>query len=113
MLLRGEVRPFIHHIIGDAQHTNLWFDSWLPFGPILPTFEERVIYDSALARQARVASIISNEHWAWPIANSLDLLILKQAIPGSMVPKPSVSDEVIWSPSGIGKFSTRTAWLAL
>ena len=33
--LRGEIRPFIHHIIGDGQHTWLWFDSWLPFGPIL------------------------------------------------------------------------------
>ena len=95
MQLRGEVRAFIHHVIGDDQSTWLWFDSWLPFGPILPSFDERVIYDSALSRQARVASIISNGQWAWPIANSPDLLVLKQAIPNSWVPHPSQQDEVI------------------
>ena len=106
--LRGEIRPFIHHIIGDGRHTWLWFDSWLPFGPILPRFNERVIYDSALARQTRVATIISDGQWVWPIANSPNLLILKQAIPNSMVPHM-----VIWSPSGSGKFTTKTAWHAL
>ena len=111
--LRGEIHPFIHHIIGDGRHTWLWFDSWLPFGPILPRFNERVIYDSALARQTRVATIISDGQWVWPIANSPNLLILKQAIPNSMVPQPSISDMVIWSPSGSGKFTTKTAWHAL
>ena len=113
MQLRGEVRAFIHHTIGDGRRTWLWFDSWLPSGPILPNFNERVIYDSALPRWAKVASIISNGQWAWPVANSPDLLTLKQAIPDSMVPNMSRCDEVIWSPSGTGKFSTKSAWLAL
>ena len=56
--LRAEVRQFIRHIIGDGRNTLLWFDSWLPFGPIIPTFEDRVIYDSALPKQTKVASII-------------------------------------------------------
>ena len=111
--LRAEVRPFIRHIIGDGRHTSLWFDTWLPFGPILPQFEERVIYDSALLRQAKVASIITNGRWMWPIANSPDLLILKQAIPFTMVPDVSKGDEVIWSYSKSGRYSTNLAWLAL
>ena len=49
----------------------------------------------------------------WPVANSPDLLILKQAIPASMVPKPSTDDEVLWVPSRLGKFSTNSAWQAL
>ena len=113
MQLRGEVRPFIHHVIGDGRHTSLWFDSWLPFGPILPNFEERVIYDSGLSHQAKVASIISNGQWRWPVANSPNLITLKQAIAASMVPQSSASDEVIWVPSGTGKFSTKSAWLAM
>ena len=111
--LRGEVRAFIHHVISDGRHTWLWFDAWLPFGPILPNFEERVIYDSALSRQAKVASIIINGQWVWPIANSPDLLTLKQAIPDSLVPHPSERDEFTWLPSGTGKFSTKSTWLAL
>ena len=111
--LRSEVCPFIHHIIGDGQHTSLWFDTWFPFGPILPQFEDRVIYDSALSRQANVSSIITNGQWVWPIANSPDLLILKQAIPPTMVPQISQRDEVIWSSSSSGRYSTKIAWTAL
>ena len=111
--LRPEIRPHIRHIIGDGRNTRLWFDSWLPFGPILPTFEDRVIYDSALPRHSMVASIIVDGQWRWPIANSPDLLTLKQAIPSTMVPQPSLSDEVVWSPAGSGKFSTKSAWQAL
>ena len=48
-----------------------------------------------------------------PIANLPDLLILKQAIPDSSVPKPSKRDAVTWSPLGIGKVSTKITWLAL
>ena len=48
--LREEVRPLIHYSIGNGLHTSLWFDPWLPFGPIVPTFGERIIYDSGLPR---------------------------------------------------------------
>ena len=111
--LRGEVRQFIHYVIGDGRHTWLWYDSWLPLGPILPNFEDRVIYVSALTKQARVDSIISNGEWRWPTANSPDLLILKQSIPASMLPRPNRSDEIIWSPAGTRNFSMKSAWLAL
>ena len=111
--MRDRIRPFIYHNIGDGTDTMLWFDNWLPMGPILSNFEERVIYDSGLSRHARVSSIIQNGTWRWLVANSPYLLILKQAIPSSMVPQPSISDEVVWSPAGSGKFSTMSAWLAL
>ena len=57
--LRGEVRPLIRHSIGVGLNTWLWFDSWLPFGPIIPHFEERVIYDSSLSRHSN--------HYKWPM----------------------------------------------
>ena len=36
--LRAEVRPFIRHVVGNGWDTSLWFDNWIPFGPILPRF---------------------------------------------------------------------------
>ena len=81
MQLREEIRPLIRYSVGNGVFTFLWFDSWLPFGPIVPTFGERVIYDSGLQRTARVRDIIHNGQWRWPVSNSPDLLTLKQAIP--------------------------------
>ena len=84
--MRDKIRPFLKVQIGDGADTWLWLDSWLPMGPILQNFDDRIIYDSGLPRHARVSSIIRNGQWAWPVANSLDLLILKQFIPPSLCP---------------------------
>ena len=72
-----------------------------------------MIYDSALPRNAKVSSIISNGQWTWPVANSPDLLILKQAIPITMAPMISSRDEVVWTSSRLGSFSIKEAWHSL
>ena len=46
--LRGIVKPFLKHRIGNGERTFLWFDNWHPKGPLLDYFGERIIYDSAL-----------------------------------------------------------------
>ena len=48
---------------------------------------ERVIYDSGLQRHAKVATIIRNGEWRWPLANSNELLTLKESIPQEMIPQ--------------------------
>ena len=111
--LRDKIRPFLQVKIGDGADTWLWLDNWLPMGPILQNFEARIIYDSGLPRHARVSSIIRNGQWAWPVANSPDLLILKQAIPPSLQPRCDQKDRLIWTPSASGSFSAKSAWKML
>ena len=111
--LRDLIRPLIKFTIGDGAHTWLWFDNWLPSGPILPSLGERVIYDSALPRDARVAEIIRDGQWLWPVANSNELLTLKEAIPQNMVPNPLRKDNIRWIPSHAGVFSAKSSWTAI
>ena len=74
MQLRDDVRSLIHHDVGDGDDTRLWFDSWLPLGPIIQCFGEWIIYDSGLPKHTRESSIIHDGQWLWPLANSPDLL---------------------------------------
>ena len=101
------------HQIGNGFNTMLWFDNWLPMGPIISNFGERIIYDSWLPRYAKISSIIRNDNWALPVANSPDLLTLKEAILASDNPSSTQNDKLQWSPSPSGSFSTTSAWKAL
>ena len=101
------------HRIGNGVNTMLWFDNWLPMGPIISNFGERIINDSGQPGYATVSSIIQNDDWALPVANFLDLITLKEAIRASPNPRSSQTDKLQWSPSPSGCFSTSFAWKAL
>ena len=75
------VRSLIHFSIGNGLGTYLWFDYWLPLGPIQSVLGDGVIFASELGRYVRVASIINNRAWMWPHANSPVILLLAHSIP--------------------------------
>ena len=77
--LRDRVRPFIRHQVWNGIGTFLWHDYWNPLGPILPLFGERILYDSAIHRNARVADVMDGNRWNWPVSVSADLLTLKNS----------------------------------
>ena len=106
--LRDLIRPLIYHKIGNGMNTFLWFDTWLPSGPIVSCYGNIIIYDSGLLREARVSTIIQNGNWAWPVANSPDLLILKQSIPAALSPRCDHDDSICWRATSSG-FSTSSA----
>ena len=56
--LRERIRPLIKHKVGDGAATFLWHDSWNSVGPLLPYYGERILYDSAIHCNARVAEVI-------------------------------------------------------
>ena len=84
MSIRSVVHSLIHFSIGNGLNTYLWFDYWLPMGPIHSVFGDGAILASGLGRNARVASIISNGDWQWPL------------VPEQIVPHPELDDMIIW-----------------
>ena len=79
-------------------------------GPILEAMSDRVIYDSAIPRNAKVKEIIRNSDWHWPIANSPDLITLKEATQHIAPPDIHRRDLISWTPSTFGLYSTKSAW---
>ena len=97
--LRPVYRPLIKTLIGDGRHTSLWFDNWLPFGPIHQRMGDRVIYDAGLPRQAMVASIILEHSWRWPLANSTELLELKNTTSQLPYTPSGAQERIYWLPT--------------
>ena len=54
-----------------------------------------------------------NGVWTWPIANSPDLLILKESIPSTLMPRCEHRDSLQWRPTLSGFFSTSATWQVL
>ena len=103
-------RPLIKYIVGDGRHIHLWFDNWLPLGPIHSLMGDRIIYDSGLSRNAAVAEITTGNVWQWPVSNSPDLLVLKEETSRLHFFPSESQDSIYWLPLPTGVFSTRTAW---
>ena len=108
--LRPLYRPLIKYIVGHGRNISLWFDNWLPSGPIQASLGDRVIYDSGLSRTATVAEITLGNLWRWPVANSPELLILKEETSNLSFFPSDKQDSIAWVPSTLGIFSTRSAW---
>ena len=107
--LRHLARNMIQNKIGNGCNTSLWYDNWHPKGPLLEKYGSRVIYDAALPKDAKVAMVIQDEDWSWPITNTLELMEIRREL--TQLPKPSrSSDVVIWSPSPNGKFNLAHTW---
>ena len=99
--------------IGNGEKASLWFDYWHPIGPIAEVLGERIIYDSGLGRQVRVASIIDGSSWCWPHARSAALIDLARSMPTDFIPNSLREDDLEWVDDRKGVFSIKSAWEAL
>ena len=84
--LRPNIRPLLKHSIGDGENTCLWYDNWHPLGPLIDYFGSRIIYDSALPRNAKVKSIVEGRVWKWPPIVTIQLLELQRHTPIGFLP---------------------------
>ena len=96
------------HLINGRQ-TTLWHDFWNPLGSILPLFGERIIYDSAIHRNARVADVMDGSRWNWPVTVSADLLVLKNSCTDYLL-DINREDVISWTQSNTGVFTVSSAW---
>ena len=99
----------LSHRVGNGELTSLWFDKWYPLGSLVDTFGERVIYDSALLKDSKVARVISNNSWVWPVARSGAFMAIRDKL--TQLPPPNNScDRAVWDSSPNGVFSTKHTW---
>ena len=107
--LRDRIRPFIRHKVCNGVGTFLWHNFWNQLGPLLPRFGDRIIYDYAIHRNAHVAEVIGGGRWNWPIANSADLIAIKNSF-GDYPIDDSREDTISWSLTSSGVFTVTAAW---
>ena len=107
--LRDRIRPCIKHKVGNGTETFLWHDFWNPVGPLLPYYGERIIYDSAIHSNAHVAEVIGDGRWNWPIANSADLIAIKNSCVDYHL-DVSTEDIFSWTLDPFGEFTVSSAW---
>ena len=67
------------------------------------------IYDSAVQNNARVAEVIDDGRWNWPIANSADLLDIKNRCVNYHI-DTTREDIISWLPTPSGTFTVKSAW---
>ena len=106
--LRDRVRPFIRHQVCNGVKTFLWHDFWNHLGPIFPLFGERILYDSAIPKNARVSEVIDGTRWNWPFPVSADLIALKNSCAGYLL-DINREDIISWTQSTSGVFTVSSA----
>ena len=107
--LRQVANPLLIHRIGNGEHTSLWYDNWLPTGPLLDKFPERIVYDAALTINAKVCTIIRGLEWDWPTSHTIYLDEVRTIL--STFCKPTgIRDTVRWKVTPIGTFNSSIIW---
>lgn len=104
--LREDMRDRIQHRIGNGENTFLWMDNWHPVGSLLDKYDNRIIDDSSLRRNAKMEDIINGKDWKWSMENSVDLIEVKELVKDHFTRK---SDILVWTPSPNQTFSISSA----
>lgn len=104
--LREDMRDRIQHRIGNGENTFLWMDNWHPVGSLLDKYDNRIIDDSSLRRNAKMEDIINGKDWKWSMENLVDLIEVKELVKDHFTRK---SDILVWTPSPNQTFSISSA----
>ena len=107
--LKDKIRPFIKHRICNGMGTFLWHDFLNPVGPLLPYYGDCIVYDSTIHINAHVAELIEDGRWNWPIANSADLIDIKNRCVNYHI-DASREDIISWPLVPSGVFTVDSAW---
>lgn len=65
--LREKVRPHIWSVIGNGKNTEMWHDKWNIGGPLSNVVTRRAVYSAGLQNNEKVANMIVNGQWQWPV----------------------------------------------
>ncbi|XP_071719088.1 uncharacterized protein [Rutidosis leptorrhynchoides] len=109
--MRGMIRPFIIHKVGNGANTSAWYDSWTDYDNLSDFISHREIVRAGFSNVSRVAELIFNNAWNWPVCWSARLPMHLNINP----PDPNTEDVVCWknAEGDLVEFSTRVAWDSL
>ena len=79
-------------------------------GPLQQVYGNSIISESGLPRNVKVASIVVENQWAWPVGNSTDLLEVRNSLQTGPFPNASRNDVIKWTLSHSGDFTINSAW---
>jgi len=100
--LRGPFRQSFGWEVGNGHSISLWFDNWLPSGPLHLQVPEHFVSDSDVPTKATVAFLYS--HTGGSCKRCLEDL-------GFSFPSLSASnDRFVWHQHASGSFSVASAW---
>lgn len=104
--LRDIAKSFIRYKVGDGRRVFLWWDHWHPAAYLLDTFGFRVVYDSGLSLNIKLASLIKNGDCFWSHAHSDALVEIQGCLYEVML---SGDDMPVWN-SRSGKYFCTETW---
>ncbi|XP_076957147.1 uncharacterized protein LOC143632543 [Bidens hawaiensis] len=64
---RETIRHHCWSTIGDGTQTSVWFDMWHPLSPLGEIVTKREIHRAGLDLETKVADIIKEGRWKWPV----------------------------------------------
>lgn len=108
--LKDALYPLIRYKIGNREDTFLWYDNWHPFGSLWSKYGNRLMCDTALNAQSKVASVLGINGWTWPNASSSEVREIIAHTPSDSVPTSGCHDKPIWLLHNDGKFSIGSVW---
>ena len=108
--LRSLFWPNIKSLVGNGSKVFLWYDYWLPMGPIHRLIGDAQLTEIGAQRNARVSQILRHGQWRWPWASSAELRAIKQTLRNLPVPIGDMTDDIFWLPESSGRFTIRSAW---
>lgn len=97
--LRELSQDIVKHIIGDGQDTFFWFDNWHPSGPLYKLLDDKAVATLDGAIFGKASSVIHDGYWNWPRPR----FTLIQ-------PQRDRNDEVVWTASPNGQYTTKHTW---
>ncbi|GJY50957.1 RNA-directed DNA polymerase, eukaryota, reverse transcriptase zinc-binding domain protein [Tanacetum coccineum] len=113
LMIRDKIKPFVSYKIGNGKSISAWHDKWCIMGPLDNIFSKRDIYEARFNDNAKVADLIYNGRWKWPLEWTNDYPDLL------LIPIPSLNaqtnDKVLWVDANNKEvpFSTKVAWLSM
>lgn len=104
---REIIKPLIRCEIGSGEDVSLWFDHWLPQGPLANNGNPQPWLTFGLDRDARVADLIEGNHWVCRgILNGQDLLRVVSQVAVS----PNRPDKFYWTATNSPIFPTKMVY---